>query len=562
MENKSKNFIFHDNNYEFHYKKKKSNIDIRFNRVAFIFFVFFIISVIYSVHLLHLGSRNDNQINKNRLEKINNLKRADIVDRNGNYIAKTVSSIDIGINPIEVIDQKKLLLNLGYIFPDKNYEIIKSKLKKKKFFWFEKKISDENYEKIMMLGDKSIKPQEKITRIYPQKNLFSHIIGQIDDDNLGISGLEKSLNDKLKNSEENIKLTVDKNIQYLIRNELIKYNEIFQTLGSASILMNVNNGEIISLVSLPDFNLNERISITDKNYINRITKGVYELGSVFKTFTLAAALNENSLDIDTEFKNLEKSIKCGKNIISEYDDKIPSNLTAEQILIRSGNIGSVRIGQLIGLEKFKKFINELDLIKTIQFDIEEMGVPISFKWGKCKLATASYGHGITTTILQLANAYSIIVNGGYKINPTLIKKDEYLKNEKIIQKDVSKKINSILRKIVTTKEGTASLANVEGYEVGGKTGTAQKSSTGGYSRKKINTFAAIFPASNPKYTLVVMLDEPKINSEYVYNYRDGSGIKYKGTPFNTAGWTSVEVAGQIIEKIGPILATKYNEVDN
>ena len=140
MENKSKNFIFHDNNYEFHYKKKKSNIDIRFNRVAFIFFVFFIISVIYSVHLLHLGSRNDNQINKNRLEKINNLKRADIVDRNGNYIAKTVSSIDIGINPIEVIDQKKLLLNLGYIFPDKNYEIIKSKLKKKKFFWFEKKI--------------------------------------------------------------------------------------------------------------------------------------------------------------------------------------------------------------------------------------------------------------------------------------------------------------------------------------------------------------------------------------------------------------------------------------
>ena len=181
--------------------------------------------------------------------------------------------------------------------------------------------------------------------------------------------------------------------------------------------------------------------------------------------------------------------------------------------------------------------------------------------GKCKLATASYGHGITTTILQLANAYSIIANGGYKINPTLIKKNEYSKNEKIIQEDVSKKINSILRKIVTTKEGTASLANVEGYEVGGKTGTAQKSTAGGYSRNKINTFASIFPTSNPKYTLVVMLDEPKINSEYIYNYRDGSGIKYKGTPFNTAGWT-VEVVGQIIEKIGPILATKYNEVNN
>ena len=205
-------------------------------------------------------------------------------------------------------------------------------------------------------------------------------------------------------------------------------------------------------------------------------------------------------------------------------------------------------------------MNELSLINSIEFDIEEVGVPISFKWGKCKLATASYGHGITTTILQLANAYSILVNGGYKIRPTLIKKNKNIKNRKILNNDVSKKINPILRKIVTTKEGTASLANIDGYEVGGKTGTAQKSAIGGYSKNKINTFASIFPMSNPKFSLVVMLDEPKINSEYIYNYRDGSGIKYKGTPFNTAGWTSVEVVGQIIEKIGPILATKYYEV--
>ena len=148
MENKSKNFIFHENNYEFHYKKKKTNIDIRFNRVAFIFFVFFIISVIYSIHLLHLGSRKDNHINQNQLEKISNLQRPDIVDRNGNYIAKTVSSIDIGINPIEVIDQKKLLLNLGYIFPDKNYEVIKSKLKKKNFFGLKKKFQKKIMKKL------------------------------------------------------------------------------------------------------------------------------------------------------------------------------------------------------------------------------------------------------------------------------------------------------------------------------------------------------------------------------------------------------------------------------
>ena len=412
----------------------------------------------------------------------------------------------------------------------------------------------------MKLGDKSIKPEKKLTRIYPQKNLFSHIIGQIDDDNNGISGLEKSLDGQLKKNKDIIQLTVDKDIQFLIRRELIKYNEIFRAKGSAAILMNVNNGEILSLVSLPDFNPNLRFNITDVNYINRATKGVYELGSVFKTFTLAAAFHEGIIDPDTKFEKLEKKLRCGKNIISEYDEKIPANLTAEEILIRSGNIGSVRIGQSLGIDKFKRFLNDLNLINPIKFDIEEIGIPIPFNWGKCKLATASYGHGITTTILQLANAYSIIVNGGYKIDPTLVKKNNYLRGEKILNNNVSKKINPILRKIVTTKEGTASLANVEGYEVGGKTGTAQKSVIGGYSKDKINTFVSIFPTSKPKFTLVVMLDEPKTNSEYIYNYRDGSGIKYKGTPFNTAGWTSVEVVGQIIEKIGPILATKYNEV--
>ena len=189
-----------------------------------------------------------------------------------------------------------------------------------------------------------------------------------------------------------------------------------------------------------------------------------------------------------------------------------------------------------------------------------MGKPISFNWGKCKLATASYGHGITTTILQLTSAYSTIANGGYKINPTLIKKEKYTRGKRILDENVSTNLVTILRKIVTTKEGTAGLANVKGYDVGGKTGTAQKTTIGGYSRAKVNTFAAVFPISNPKYTLVVLLDEPKISSDYLYKYRNKKG-SYEGTPFNTAGWTTVEVAGQIIEKIGPILATKYSEIN-
>ena len=347
-------FILQENKEEFEFKSDKKNFDIRFNRIAFIFFIFFLISIIYCIHLTHLGSRDLNSNISKNYGSFNKIQRANILDRNNHFLAKTVNSIDIGINPVEAIDKKKLLLNLKYIFPDKDFELINSKLSKDKFFWFEKKISEENYEKIMMLGDKSIKPHENLIRVYPQKNLFSHIIGQIDDDNLGISGLEKSLDVDLKKNDKSIQLTVDKDIQFLIREELIRFNKIFKTKGSASILMDINNGEILSIISLPDFDPNQRENITDVNYINRATKGVYELGSVFKTFTLAAALNEKIIEPNTEFKNLEKNITCGKNKISEYDKKIPSNLTAEEILIRSGNIGSVRIGQAIGIEKYKK----------------------------------------------------------------------------------------------------------------------------------------------------------------------------------------------------------------
>ncbi len=563
MSNKDSRIIIENQQNDFHYQKSSSNLNITFNRISFIFFIFFLICIIYFIHLIHLGSRKAKIEYNNDFKHIpNKLYRADIVDRNKKYLVKTINSIDIGISPSKIIDEKKLLLNLKYIFPHKNYSEIKKRIKKGKFFYFEKKISEENYEKLMKLGDKSIEPRDNLIRIYPQKNLFSHIIGQIDNDNNGISGLEKSLDGKLKINQEPIILTVDKDVQYLIRDELIKFNKVFSTKGSAAILMDVRNGEILSLVSLPDFDPNKREKISDKNFINRATKGVYEFGSVFKTFTLAAAFDEKIIEPETKFFDLPKSLSCAGFLIREYDQNIPSTLTAEQILIRSGNIGSVKIGQELGVEKFKLFLSKLGVLKRIDFDIEEVGKPIKFNWGKCPLATASYGHGITTTLLQLVKAYSIITNGGYEISPSLIKKNKRIKKEKILNEDVSLKILPILRKVVTTKEGTASLANIEGYEIGGKTGTAQKSSMGSYSKdKKINTFVSVFPTSSPKFVLAVMLDEPKINEDYIYEYRDGSNFKLKGSPRNTAGWNSVEVSGHILEKIGPILATKYSEIN-
>jgi len=557
--NKNLNIVLEQYENEFSYKKNKSNLNIAFNRIAFVFFVFLVISVIYSIQLLHLGSLKLNIKEANHIIKNKNY-RANIVDRNGVYLVKTVSTINIGIKPKEVIDKKHLSLMLNYIYENKYRSKIKDNLNTKNFFYLEKNVDSKRYEELMLLGDKSIKSEESLIRLYPQNNLFSHIIGQIDNDNNGISGIEKSFDKELKQIKKPLRLTLDTDVQFLIRTELLKFQKIFRAKGSASILMDVNSGEVYSMVSLPDFNLNKRESIKDVNYINRVTKGTYELGSVFKTFTVASGINAGLIEPDTKFLDSKKIIRCGKNhTISEYDDEIPSDLTAEEILIKSGNIGSVRIARKVGIERHKSFLKSIGILGKIDFDIEEVGKPQSIDWHEgCKLETISFGHGITTTILQLAKGYSILANGGHDITPTLVKKNlgnKYM-SAKILKNDVSRKMNLILRKVVS--EGTAKQANVAGYQVAGKTGTAQQPIGKEYSNTKINTIASIFPAENPKYVLVVMLESPKTSSEYVYNYRHKEG-SYKGTPFNTAGWTSVEVAGQIIEKIGPILATKYIE---
>ena len=528
-----------------------SKFKINLNRIAFLFILIFIIIILYSTRIIHLSSKTFEK----KTNISNQISRADITDRNGNFISKSVLTTNIGIDPKLVKDKKKLLIKLQYTFPEKDMIKIKQKLYGKNFFYVDKKVTPERFKKIKLLGEKSIRLEPKITRIYPDKNLFSHILGQIDDDNNGISGIEKSFDAKLKDGRKQLVLTIDRQLQFIVRNELLNAQNIFNNIGGAGILMNIHNGEILSLVSIPDFDLNIRENISDKKFINRATKGVYELGSVFKTFTIAAGLDYGLISSKDIFNNLEKKMKCGGRTISEYDESLPDSMNVEDILVNSSNIGSVKIGQIIGKEKMRKFLHLIGMLDKIEFDIEEVGKPLAFKWGDCKLKTVSYGHGITTTPIQLARGYAILSNGGYQINPTLIKtKFDNLKRKKILNGDTSYKINSILRKVVTN--GTASLSDVEGYDVGGKTGTAQIVENGIYTNKKINTFTSVFPISDPKYVLVILLEDTKLSKDYIYKYRNKPGF-FKGTPFNTAGWTSVEIAGKIIDKIGPILATKY-----
>ena len=552
MNKNKKRLHITENEDGFKFSEKKRIVS--FNRIAFLFFFILFIFLLYSTKIVYLGSSGPKQ----KYQITNKIKnyRADIIDVDGRFIAKSVTTYNVGIKPNLINDKKKFLLKLKYSFPELEFRKIENNLDKKKFFYLKKKLTPKKSEEIKLLGEKSIILEPKITRIYPDNNLFSHTIGQIDDENFGVSGIEKSFDNYLKTNTKPLTITLDKEIQFIIRQELLNFEKIFKNVGSAGILMNINSGEILSLISLPDFDINKRNNISDKMYINRATKGVYEFGSVFKTFTIAAGFNEKLIEPKDMFNNLEKKIKCGGRTISEYDENLSQNLSVEEILINSGNIGSVKIGQKLGVDKIRNFLNKIGIIGDIKFDFTEIGTPIPFDWGKCKLLTVSFGHGITTTLLQLAKGYAIISNGGFNITPTLVKNDNIKleKGRRVLNRDVSLKINQILRRVVT--EGTASLADVKGYNVGGKTGTALIVENGKYTKKKINTFASIFPTNEPKYVLIIMLEDTKLSKDYVYKYRNKPG-SFVGTPFNTAGWTSVEVAAKIIEKIGPILATKY-----
>ena len=524
------------------------------DRMYLLFFLFFSLILIFSIKIIHVSLYEQEIFNTEKQSSKFVLIRRDIVDRNGKIISRNINTFHAAIDPKLVKDKKNFLLKLRVNFPDLPFDEIRDKLNEKKYFRLKKRIDQQEKNKFWALGDKSIRFEPFQARMYTHGNLFSHIIGQVDFDNYGISGIEKYFDKELKNKNkinEPLQLTLDVNIQHIINKELNKAVETFNATGGGALLMDVNNGDIISLVSLPNFDINQRVTIKDQRFINKITKGVYELGSIFKTFTVALALEHQLVDVDTIIEDIPKKIKCSIHEITDMKDH-PKNLSVEEILIRSSNLGSVVLAKKIGEKHYKDFINKTKLTKNPEIELEEVGVPHQFKWNRCKLETISFGHGITTTPLQATALYATISNGGKLVLPSLIKERKFEKPQKLISNDTSNKLNNILRKVVSSKNGTASLADKNGYLVGGKTGTAESY---GDKKNRINTFISIFPTNKPQYSLFVMLENPKINQDLIYNYR---GIRTKA-PHNTSGWNSVYVAGKIIEKIGPILAINNNE---
>ena len=556
--NKNQTSFYFEDYLETNKKNKFSERNNFFqDRIYLLFFLFFSLILIFSIRIIHVSLNKIELFNQDNPSKKFALLRRDIVDRNGELISRNINSYHAALNPKLVNNKDNLLIKLRLIFPELPVKEIEKKIIKGNYFYLKKRINQNEKEKLWSLGEKGLIFEKFQSRVYTHSNLYSHVIGQVDYDNYGISGIEKYFDKELRDKEliyHPLKLTLDTNIQHIISKELRKSLKTFDATGGGAVLMNVENGEILSLVSLPDFDINLRSDLREKKYINKITKGVYELGSIFKTFTIALAIDNDLVTSQTIIKNIPREIKCSRHNISDIK-QFPKNLSVEDILIRSSNIGTLMIAKKIGEKKYNKFLEDSHLLKNPDIQLEEVGYPIKFNWNKCKLETVSYGHGITTTPLQATAVYASLVNGGKIVKPTLLKKKDKKDFGRLISEKTSDDINKILRKVVSDEEGTAKFADIHGYNVGGKTGTSQN-----YKAKKenLNTFISVFPSEKPKYALLIMLENPQIAKNLVYDYKD---LKIKASR-NEAGWNSVYVAGKIIKKIGPILAIKNKDFND
>ncbi|MFP3383685.1 MULTISPECIES: peptidoglycan D,D-transpeptidase FtsI family protein [Tritonibacter] len=489
-------------------------------------------------------------------------QRADIVDRDGRILATNFETHSLYAQPPQMIDPVAAADKLVAIFPDLERErLLKDFTGKRKFLWIKKKISPEQLQAVHDIGDPGLMFGPREMRLYPNGQLASHVLGGASfgkegvsaAEVIGVAGVEKQFDDYLRdpaNAGKPLELSLDLSVQDASEEVLYGGMKLMNAKGATSILMDVHTGEVISVASLPDFDPNERprpptsgFDPSQSPLFNRSVQGVYELGSTFKIFTAAQAMELDLVTPDTVI-DIRGPLRWGKFSIKDFSN-YGKELTVSRIIEKSSNIGTARMAQQIGAERQRAFLDRLGMLKPTPFEIVEAsgGQPLLPKnWSELSTMTISYGHGISTTPMHLAAGYAAIANGGRYVAPTILKQTGPQMGERIVSEEVAKASLDMLRLVVSN--GTASMAEVKGYSVGGKTGSADKPKPmGGYYKDKvIATFAAVFPTDEPKYVLVVTLDEPEIIAH--------------GEDRRTAGWTAAPVAGEMIARLAPLLGLR------
>ncbi len=488
--------------------------------------------------------------------------RADIVDRNGRIMATNLSTHSLYVETRFMVDKPHAATELVKIFPDLNEEKLLARLNgKQKFFWLKRQLSPEQMQAVHEIGEPGLRFGPREMRLYPNGSLAAHILGGATYGREGVNaaevigeaGVERMFDDYLRdpaNGGAPLTLSLDLSIQSAVRTVLYGGMKLMDAKGATAILMDVHSGELVAMTSLPDFDPNDRPHVavsgdaSDSPLFNRAVQGVYELGSTFKIFT-AAQMLEEGLAAPTTMIKTQGPLRWGKHRIRDFHD-YGATLSVTDVIVKSSNIGTARMAQAIGVERQQDFLNKLGMLTPTEVELAEAS---SIKpllppnWSELSAMTISYGHGLSASPLHLATAYASLLNGGTKVTPTLIKQNGPVVGERIVSERTSAMARAMLRQVVV--RGTASFGDVTGYAVGGKTGTADKPLANGrgyHEESVIATFASVFPAHDPKYVLIVTLDEPE-----VYTY---------GENRRTAGWTAVPVASEIVQRVAPLLGLR------
>jgi cell division protein FtsI (penicillin-binding protein 3) len=478
--------------------------------------------------------------------------RPDIVDRNGAILATDVKASSLFGEPRRIIDKDEAIELLTATVPDLDEAEVRERLSSRKgFVWLKREITPKQQQDIHKLGIPGIGFLRENKRVYPTGNEVAHLIGLVNIDNQGIAGMEKWLDNQgladlhragfaTDRLQKPVELSVDLRVEHALRDELLKAKEKFHTKAASGLVTNVNTGEIIAMVSLPDFDPNNPKEVHDPDRINRLTTGVYEMGSTFKAFTLAMALDTGKYGLDSLW-DARGPLHYGKFAI--HDDEPKGRfLNMKEVFTFSSNVGAARIALSQGVEAHKAFLRKMGQMERLRTELPESASPIlPRRWSDLNTITIAFGHGIAVAPLQAVMGVSALANGGLLIPPTFLKRSEEEARaiaKRVIKPETSDKMRFLMR--LNAEIGTAKRANVPGYYIGGKTGTAEKVVNGRYAKKRVLTaFTAILPADKPKYQLLIMLDEPQPLKE-TYG-------------FITSGWNAVPTAGNVITRIGPLL---------
>jgi len=478
------------------------------------------------------------------------LARGDIVDRNGVLLATSLMTASVFVNPKEIKDANDAAHKLAQLLVMDEKILLRRLKSGKTFVWIKRNLTPKEQYQVNALGIPGLYFQPEERRVYPYGNVLSHMLGYVGQDNKGLAGIERQYDRRLREptlNSEAVTLSVDVRLQSMLRSEMLRTVNEFNAIGATGVILDIKSGELLSMVSLPDFDPNAKAKDDISARFNRATLGAYEMGSTFKTFTMALGMDSGATSMRGGY-DATKPFKLGKFIIHDAHPEARF-LTVPEIYAYSSNIGTAKMALDVGGKKQREFLDKIGMLKPVDIEFPEKAAPqFPDEWKDINVATISYGHGISVTPLHLVQGISTLVNGGTLEHLTMLKDGNRnrAKGERVVSEKTSENVRRLMRLVVD--HGTGSSANIAGYRVGGKTGTAEKVQSGGkYNpNAKLVSFIAAFPVDEPQYLVLVMIDEPK-----------GDKSTYG---FATGAWISAPVVAKVIAQMGPMLGIKprYN----